>query len=145
MYNLKPYNPFWQNKITSTFLVKDNKRPFVLSRASLFGTGRYSNHWLGDNYSSFESMRMSIPGVMTSQMFGFNLVGVDICGFSGNTTDQLCSRWQDLGAFYPFTRNHNDIQSNPQEPWIVGPLSLASAKKSIVFRYSLIRYLYTQL
>lgn len=75
-------------------------------------------------------------------MFGIPFVGADICGFNGNTTVELCARWSQLGAFYPFSRNHNSDDTTEQDPVILGPTVVTAAKNALEIRYSLLPYLY---
>ena len=85
------------------------KRALVLSRSTFLGSGHWAAHWLGDNFSRWSNLHFSIIGMLQFNHFGIPFVGADICGFNENVTPEMCQRWQELGAFYPFARNHNAI------------------------------------
>lgn len=71
------------------------------------------------------------------------MTGADICGFAFNTTSELCARWFQLGAFYPFSRNHNEFNAVSQEPYVLGDDVLISARISLKTRYSLLKWYYS--
>lgn len=120
-----------------------NKRPFIISRATSPGQGTWSGHWSGDIRSSWEDLRLSIPNMLSIGMYGIPLIGADICGFNGNTTVELCARWHALGAFYPFSRNHNTDDGIDQDPFSMGPIVIQHAVANLEARYLFLPYLYT--
>ncbi|XP_029455043.1 lysosomal alpha-glucosidase [Rhinatrema bivittatum] len=119
------------------------KRPFVISRSTFSSHGHYAGHWTGDILSSWEHLYYSVPAVLLFNMYGVPLVGADICGFAGNTTEELCVRWTQLGVFYPFMRNHNNERGLPQEPYVFSPEAQRAIRKALHLRYLLLPYLYT--
>uniref|UniRef100_A0A8C9UDN8 P-type domain-containing protein n=1 Tax=Serinus canaria TaxID=9135 RepID=A0A8C9UDN8_SERCA len=143
-YNLHNLYGLMEAKATASALIKiRGKRPFVISRSTFPSQGRYSGHWLGDNRSQWKDMRYSIPGLLSFSLFGIPLVGADICGFSGSTSEELCTRWMQLGAFYPFTRNHNTQNEKAQDPTVFSPAARTAMKDVLLTRYSLLPFLYT--
>ena len=119
------------------------KRPFIISRSTFPGQGRYGGHWSGDVISDWTNLRRSITSVLNYNLYGIPLVGADICGFNGNTTAALCQRWMQLGAFYPFARNHNTDDAIDQDPVALGPDVVRASKKALTVRYTLLPYLYS--
>ena len=130
---------------TNQFFTSKSQRPFILSRSTFATSGRYMQAWSGDNNSTWADMRSSIAEIMNFNMFGIPMSGADICGFNGNTTMELCTRWTQLGALYPFARNHNNKPgvSTSQEPWQFGPNHLEMQKLAVQIRYYLLPYLKT--
>ncbi|NWU25668.1 LYAG glucosidase, partial [Dyaphorophyia castanea] len=143
-YNLHNLYGLMEAKATASALIQiRRKRPFIISRSTFPSQGRYSGHWLGDNRSQWKDMYYSIPGLLSFSLFGIPLVGADICGFSGSTSEELCTRWMQLGAFYPFARNHNTQNEKAQDPTAFSPVARTAMKDVLLTRYSLLPFLYT--
>jgi alpha-glucosidase len=87
-------------------------------------------------------MYFSIPQALSFSIFGIPMFGVDTCGFNGNTDMELCARWMQLSAFFPFYRNHNTLSADSQEPYRWAAVASAS-KTAMHIRYSLLPYMYT--
>ena len=118
------------------------KRSFVLSRSTFPSSGTHNAHWTGDNEASFQDLQASIVQTSNFNMFGTSMVGADICGFMGSTNEELCNRWIEVGAFYPFSRNHNTLGADPQELYLWDTVTEAS-QTYLGMRYRLLPYLYT--
>uniref|UniRef100_A0A8C5HSV2 Lysosomal alpha-glucosidase-like n=1 Tax=Gouania willdenowi TaxID=441366 RepID=A0A8C5HSV2_GOUWI len=143
-YNMHSLYGLMEAKASASALMRIvAKRPFVISRSTFPSQGLYSGHWLGDNRSQWKDLYTSIAGILTFNLLGIPLVGADICGFSEEPQEEMCVRWTQLGAFYPFTRNHNAIDMQPQDPTAFSPLARTAMKEALLLRYSLFPVLYT--
>uniref|UniRef100_A0AAZ3S587 Maltase n=1 Tax=Oncorhynchus tshawytscha TaxID=74940 RepID=A0AAZ3S587_ONCTS len=125
--------------------VFEGNRSLILTRSSFPGVGKYSGHWLGDNAANWNDIKWAIPGMLEFGLFGIPYIGADICGFFDDVSEELCRRWMQVGAFYPFSRNHNAQHYKPQDPAAFGIDSLLvnTSKHYLNIRYTLLPYLYT--
>ena len=118
------------------------KRPFVITRACYSGTQKYSTVWTGDNVSTWEHLRMSLPMLMNLGLSGLSFSGTDVGGFGHDCTGELLSRWVQVGAFTPLFRNHSSLGTRDQEPWTFDKETEEINKKYIKLRYKILPYLY---
>ena len=82
-----------ESQATYSYLNKDKKRPFILSRSNAPGLQKYAFHWLADNWSRQEWLSTSVDSLYQNNLFGLPMVGSDICGFNLEATPELCTRW----------------------------------------------------
>lgn len=143
--------------------LQPEKRPFLLSRASFSGGQRYAALWTGDNFSTWEHLRLANIQCQRMSISGFSFNGTDIGGFAGEPDGELMVRWLQLGAFHPVYRVHSmgnkatgdaavdddsikeaeELNRLDQEPWSFGEPYTSQARKAIELRYQLLPYHYT--
>ena len=123
--------------------LRPDVRPFVLTRATYAGGHRFAASWTGDNSSTWNHMRISVPMLENLGISGFALIGDDIGGYAGSPQPDLLTKWIELGTFNPIDRDHTEKGSANQEPWVHGATHDAIRKRYIEERYRLMPYIYT--
>jgi alpha-glucosidase len=124
-------------------VLRPDERPFVISRSIWAGTQRYNMHWLGDNRSDWASLRNTVQLALNMGLSGIAFTGPDTGGFDGTPTAELLVRWNQLGVFTPFFRNHTSKGTKDQEPWAFGQDCERISRQFIELRYHLLPYHYT--
>lgn len=122
---------------------RPNLRPMIITRSTFAGSGRQVGHWLGDNGAEWDQYLTSISQLLDfSALYQFSYTGSDVCGFAGETYENICARWASLGAFSPFFRNHREVNYPPHEFYRFDTVA-ESARNAITIRYKLLDYIYT--
>ena len=122
---------------------RPNERPFVMTRASYAGGQRYSATWTGDNSSTWNHLRMTVPQIVNLGLSGFSLTGADVGGFAGSPPPDLLTKWIEVSAFQPIDRDHSAKGTRMHEVWVDGPQQEDIRRRFIDERYRLMPYLYT--
>ncbi|MCD6116815.1 DUF4968 domain-containing protein [bacterium] len=120
-----------------------NKRTFCLTRSAFAGIQRYSAVWTGDNVATEDHMMAGVLLVNSMGLSGIPFTGPDIGGFAGTPSKELFLRWLSIGVYTPFFRNHTEINSLHQEPWIFGERAESLSRRYINKRYELMPYIYS--
>jgi alpha-glucosidase len=145
--HLRFHNVFGLNMVRASrqglLLANPDKRPFILSRSNFLGGHRYAATWTGDNLSSVDQMKLSVPMSLTLGLSGQPFNGPDIGGFCENANAELLAQWTAMGVFFPFVRNHTIDGSVDQEPWAFDGAVLDACRTAIERRYMLMPYVYT--
>ena len=123
--------------------LRPDQRPFVLSRSGYAGIQRYAALWTGDNSSRWDHLRLASRMCLALGLSGVPFCGFDTGGFWSPATGEMLVRYTQLGAVFPFFRNHSALGTPDQEPWAFGPHVEALVRAAIELRYRLLPYLYT--
>lgn len=95
---------------------RDNKRNFILGRGSFAGMYRFAGLWTGDNASSWDFWRITVPQVLSIGLNGVCTAGSDTGGFepfspAEGIEEKYCDpelliRWYAGSTLLPWLRSH---------------------------------------
>ncbi len=106
--------------------------------------------WGGDNEPNFGNGN-GLPAVMLAgegaAMSGFSIWGSDICGYEDSpwdsSTNNLCIRWSQFGAFTPIMQWHRQVGNCLMYPWRFSADALTNYEYYTQLRASLLPYIYS--
>ncbi len=162
------HNAYAQCLAQATFAgmrsLRPDVRPFILARGGYAGLQRYAALWTGDNASSWDFLRITLPQVLNIGLSGIPLSGSDVGGFApgpvpegstsasvvrdgrvigGITDPELFVRWMQAGAFLPWFRNHYlGYDKEYQEAYAFGGAVTDICRSVIERRYRLLQLFY---
>lgn len=122
---------------------RQEKRPFIVSRAGWAGLQRYAWTWTGDIESSWGALRQTISTIVGLGLSGIPYSGPDIGGFQGNPSAELYLRWFQMASFFTFYRTHSSNNVEHRTPWTYGEPYLSIIRSFLQLRYRLLPYFYT--
>ncbi len=139
IFGLQNARATWDGELA----LRPTERPFVMTRASYAGGQRYGSTWTGDNSSTWNHLRMTVPQILNLGLSGFTLTGADVGGFASSPSPDLLTKWIEVAAFQPIDRIHSAKGTRMHEVWVDGPEQEAIRRRFIEERYRLMPYLYT--
>ncbi len=121
---------------------RPDERPFIITRSTYAGGQRYAAQWSGDNYGTWDHLRLSMPMLNGMGLSGLQFVGADIGGIMPVSSPELYTRWMQTGLLTPYAWTHSLGPGN-LEPWGFGNRMEGINRESIKLRYRLLPYIYT--
>ncbi|KAF4980244.1 hypothetical protein FZEAL_3703 [Fusarium zealandicum] len=121
------------------------ERGIIFSRFGGPGSHRYPVGFSGDTIMTWESLEFQPEFTATASNIGYGWWSHDIGGHMGGyRSDELATRWLQLGVFSPIMRLHS--QNGPftsKEPWLYRSEYATVMQKFLQLRHRMLPYLYT--
>lgn len=115
-YNLHKATAQGLNELHKLVPARRGKRNFILGRGSYAGVFRFAGLWTGDNASTWDFWRITVPQVLSLGLNGVTIAGSDCGGFEpgrnlDGSEEKYCSpelliRWYAGSVLLPWLRNH---------------------------------------
>lgn len=123
------------------------KEPWILSRSGYSGIQQYAQTWIGDNYSSWKSLKYDNAILTSMSLSGLVHCGTDIGGFYGpEVNPELFLRWIQCGVFSPRFSIHSykELATEPDMFKDEHPGFFKTIQKFFKLRKELLAYLKKQ-
>ena len=142
---LKPLMSTLMSRLTGEAVREyHDARPYVVCRSGSSGIQKYAQNWIGDNFTSWETLRHNLPTLLGVSLSGQPNTGADIGGFAGPAPEEeLLVRWVQNGIFQPRFSIHSSSSDNTvTEPWMYSG-STERIRQLILYRYRMLPHLYS--